>query len=115
MCKEVLPFCKLVSTSACQLFDVGSPPVHDRESFASINRLSREPFLRRLRASCLADKPRGVARRLAEMLKACEADMLTEAWSEMVLYVPLSMEGQAPEGEKRPSGKKARQERKDGG
>ncbi len=42
-------------------------------------------------------------------------DLLTEGRSEMVPYVPLSMEGQAPEGEKMPSGKKARQERKDGG
>jgi hypothetical protein len=42
-------------------------------------------------------------------LKACEAGVLTEVRFEMVLYVPLSMEGQAPQG------KKARQERKDGG
>jgi hypothetical protein len=41
-------------------------------------------------------------------------DLLTEGRSEMVPYVPLSMEGQAPEGEKMPSGK-TRQERKDGG
>jgi hypothetical protein len=44
---------KPVSTlpaAACQLFGVGSPPMLDREWFASINSLSRVPSPRRLLA-----------------------------------------------------------------